>query len=579
MALEFTYNLFEHQQKHHPNDKAIVCRRNGNWKSYSTNEILSEINQIIIFLKLKGINRNDKVILLPGAATAKFIFFDLAIQTIGAITVMVHKTMNKQQFEIIKLETEARLIIFDNQESKNNLISESQAGSNLLLIDEIDYMRFSQTEIENEYISDVKKTSSIIYTSGTTGIPKGVMLSHENIMSNVNAMVPLIPINDKSKIISFLPYSHAFERTGIFSYIVAGASIHLIDKIDYLPKALLEIKPHLFTAVPRIIEKMYNEVFVYRSKKSSAAKWIIDWSLKAGIKHYETGGFKPLAWLKLLILRTTVFRKFKKKLGGNLKVIVVGAAHLNDNIAKIFAAANIPIREGYGLTEASPVITVNRMQKGLHKLGTVGLPLPGIEIRLENKNKNGEGEILVKGKNIMQGYFLKPEETKLVLNKDGWLKTGDIGKIVKKRFLKITDRKKDIFKTSSGKYIAPQELENHFKASEYIEQIIILGFQKPYVTSLIFPNYTLLKEWAKREEIHWTAPQYMALNIKVHQKIKEEIDTFNKTLPGHKRVKDFHLIYEDFSIENGQLSNTLKPIRKAIKNHYLKDIEQLYSKS
>lgn len=295
------------------------------------------------------------------------------------------------------------------------------------------------------------------------------------------------------------------------------------------------------------------------------------------MKYYEKKGFKPLGRLKLFVLRQMVFKKFRKKLGGNLKAIIVGAAHLNDDIAKIFAAAKIPIRIGYGLTEASPVISVNRMQKGLHKLGTVGLPLPGVEVIIHQANEQGEGEIWARGRNIMIGYFKKPDDTQKALNEDGWLMTGDIGKFVNKRFLKITDRKKDIFKTSAGKYIAPQELENHFKSSEFIEQINVIGFQKPYVSALVYPNYVMLKEWASVENIHWSSEKYMALNIKINEKIKEEIATLNKLIPAYKRIENFYLLSEDFSIENGLLSNTLKPIRAKILERYAKPIANLYN--
>lgn len=577
MKLELTSDLFQYQLDHNSNDKAIVCRSSKKWISYSTEECIKYIATYASYLNNKGIKKGDKVILIPGAAIADFIFIDLAIQQLGAITVMVHQTMNNAQIEEILEEIKASLLFYSIKASRKEQFEFLKQIDFAQGIEDIDLAQQKELKIEDAALKT--DTSTIIYTSGTSGRSKGVMLSHENIMSNVSSLIPLLPINNKCKVLSFLPFSHVFERTSLYSYIASGASIYLINEINYLPKALSEIRPNLFTAVPRIIERMYQEVFVYSSKKSRIVKAFINWSLKAGIQYYDKGGFKPLGWLKLVLLRQTIFRKFRNKLGGNLKAIIVGAAHLNPEISKIFAAAKIPLREGYGMTEASPVITVNRMQKGLYKLGTVGLPLPTVKIKINEPDEDGQGEIWVKGKNVMQGYYNRPEETARVLDNEGWLKTGDIGKLVKKKFLKITDRKKDIFKTSAGKYISPQVLQEHFGRTKFIERILIIGFQKPDVGALIYPNYTILEDWANIEKIHWTSPKYMAMNIKIKAKIQEEIDSLNKELPAYKRIRKFVLLAEDWSIENGQLSNTLKPIRPKIIADYTKEIDKVYSNS
>ena len=575
MKLIVTSDLFQHQLDHHKNETAIVCRSTKEWLTYSTKDCISQINKFSSYLKAQSVEQGSKVILIPGSATAQFVFIDLAIQQMQCITVMVHQTMSNVQIDEIISEVKPALIVFSQNAGRKDQLEYLSKYKMAIAIEAIE---LSAVLEDNTILhSAPKETSTIIYTSGTSGRSKGVMLSHENIMSNVSSLVPLLPINNKSKVLSYLPYSHIFERTSIYSYIASGASIYLINEVNYLPKALNAIKPNLFTAVPRIIERMYQEVFVYSSKKSPFIKAFIKWSLKAGIQYYDSRGFKPLGWLKLVLLRQTVFRKFRNKLGGNLKAIIVGAAHLNPEISKIFAAAKIPLREGYGMTEASPVITVNRMPRGLHKLGTVGLPLPTVKIKINDPDQSGQGEIWVQGKNVMQGYFNRPEETAKVLDDNGWLKTGDIGKLINNKFLKITDRKKDIFKTSAGKYISPQVLQEHFIKTPFIERILIIGFQKPYVGALIYPSYVLLEEWAKLEKIHWTSPKYMALNIKVKAKIQNEIDNLNKELAAYKRIKTFILLTEDWSIDKGQLSNTLKPIRQKIIADYSKEIEKSYA--
>ena len=412
MKLQTTSDLFKHQFDHHRNDKAIICRASKKWITYSTQDCIQNIAAFANYLKSLGIHAGDKVILIPGAATANFLFIDLAIQKLSAITVMVHQTMSNAQIDAIINEIEPTSLFFSKNSTRKDQFDHLKKFHFSHDIEEIVLEKKQDNFGESQ--SEQNDLSTIIYTSGTSGISKGVMLSHQNIMSNVSSLVPLLPINKNSKVLSFLPFSHIFERTCIYTYIASGVSIYLINEVNYLPNALTEIKPHSFTAVPRIIERMHQEVFIYSSKKSRIIKAFINWSLKAGVQYYSKGGFKPIGWFKLVLLRQTFFRKFRNKLGGNLKAIIVGAAHLNPEIAKIFAAAKIPLREGYGMTETSPVISVNRMQKGLHKLGTVGLPLPSVKIKIHQPDDNGAGEIWVKGKNVMLGYFKRPEETAAV---------------------------------------------------------------------------------------------------------------------------------------------------------------------
>ncbi len=419
-------------------------------------------------------------------------------------------------------------------------------------------------------------TSVIIYTSGTKGVPKGVMLSHKNVMSNVTALAPLLPLRGKDRALSFLPYSHVFERTTLYTYLILGIEIYLIEEPNQLARYLAELRPHLFTAVPRILEKMYDQALLTQADKNALGKYLLNWAFRHGPRYREKKGIDPLKWGKMWLSRMLVFRRFRKALGGNIKAIIVGAAHMNPAISRTFALAGIPIREGYGMTEASPVVSVNRMNPGLNKYGTVGLPLPNVQIKIYEPSEEGIGEIWVKGPNVMKGYLNEPEASKEVLLPEGWLRTGDMGRFVHKRFLQITDRKKDLFKTSSGKYIAPQVLEAHFRESHYIDQILLIGFQKPFLSALVLPNFEALEQWAQQEGVHWTSPIYMVLNIKVKAFIQEEIEGLNATLPGHERIQAFHLLHEEWTTTSGDLSHTLKPLRGPIQKKYQKEIDKMY---
>jgi long-chain acyl-CoA synthetase len=281
--------------------------------------------------------------------------------------------------------------------------------------------------------------------------------------------------------------------------------------------------------------------------------------------------------VQLFFARVLVLRMWRKKLGGKIRYMVVGAASLQPEIGRLFSAAGITIVEGYGMTETAPMISVNRFEPGMNLFGTVGMPIAGIDVKIDEPNEHHEGEILVKGPNVMQGYFKRPELTASVFTDDGWFRTGDVGKFVHGRFLKITDRKKDIFKTSAGKYISPLPLQNHFLKSPFIQQCLILGFQRPFVTALLVPNFQLLETWCKQQDIHWTSPQFMVHNIRVHAIYQEEVNRLNQSLPNHERIRNFVLCHQEWTVESGELTNTLKPIRKNLLDHYIKEIEKMYA--
>ena len=526
--------------------------------------------------------KGDHVIISPKLASASWIFLDFAIQQLGAIVVPCHSTNLPVIFEQIITETEPKACFFADESSLQHLVP------NKAILEEIPFFYSNEIKRQTEAIElnldfDLIKKEiaeedvcTLMYTSGTSGLPKGVMLSHSNLMSNLKCVLPLMPFRYKKVGLSFLPYSHILERSIVFAYITTGMTLYLAGNRENVRFHLKRVRPHYFTVVPRILERMYDQLLTQRAQSSLLKRKMIDWALNLSSKYRENKRFYFWFWVKVWMARWIVLNKFKRMLGGRVEVIYSGAAYLNPKIVRIFSIMGIKVREGYGMTETSPVISLSRIEPGMHKIGTVGLPIPCIDIQILNPNESGEGEIAVKGPNVMLGYYKKPEETKLAFTTDGWFKTGDIGRMVDKRFLQVTDRKKDIFKTSSGKYIAPVVIENHFRQSRYIDQIMIIGFQRPYLVALIKPNFDLLKIWSETNGIHWTSPPYMVLNIKIKQKIQKEIDSLNESLPGYQRLIKFHLFAEEWSAENGELTYTMKLIRPKILDDFEKEIVSLY---
>ena len=591
MNLRRTFDLIPFQLSNYPSNRCLVTRQDQTWVSYSTTDCQNKIDAYSKSLLGLGIKKGDRVLIIPHLASAEWIFLDLAIQQIGAIVVPIHFTSNIQQFHHIAQHTKAKVCFIGNHSLGEKFLSKEQAKPDLqvffldgqetekdslaYLLKHYDIPNGKDLETIKAEISE-SDLSAIIYTSGTTGIPKGVMLTHKNIISNVKVSLPIFPIYPGMLALSFLPFSHIFERMAVYTYLAAGPELHLLVDRNYLTEALKEVRPHIFTSVPRILEKMYEQVLANTATKSWSSRRLIHWALEIGRKHRERPISNIFYWLKWQLARVLVLNRLKRNMGGRVQAILVGAAHLQPALGRLMGAMGIKARVGYGMTETAAVVTVNRFRPGLFAFGTVGLPVPGISLKINQPNEHGEGEILVKGPNVMLGYYKQPHETKAVLNEEGWLHTGDIGKFVKKRFLQITDRKKDIFKTSAGKYIAPQMLENHFKQSTFIEQIMILGFKRPFVTAIIKPNFELLETWCKENKIHWTSPIYMALNIKVKQKIQEEVQQLNESLANYQTIRKFHLIHQEWTIESGLLTYTMKLVRPKILEAYQKEVDQLY---
>ncbi len=566
--------------KNDPNRKLIHYQKNGNWESYTALAFAELICSATQFLESKSVKEGSKVILVPSMTNAYVIAMDCAVQSIGGISCMVHSTTTETHWNAILSELHPELIIC----SETNMLQKIDSSYHDITLsldkqDDQEKIFKGACDIGSWKTQSQKwnedHLSSIIYTSGSTGEPKGVMLSHKNLYSNVISIVDLLPLPKRSRIMSFLPYSHVFERTMLFAYLKAGASLYFPSSRNDLFEAYGKVKPHMFNAVPRIIEVMYKYIQDVKSNSGPIQKKIIDWSLRLAEKFDQRGQMNLSYRLKLGLARILVFRKFRKKFGGQLIGILVGAAKLNPMLSNVFQAAGIPMREGYGMTETSPAIAVNRFGKGEYKFGSVGRPIKDVKVKIDIQEDSGFGEILVEGDNVMLGYY-KNESITQASFQDGWLKTGDLGYLDEDGFLFINDRKKNIFKTSSGKYVSPGKIEELIKPTDFIHQVMIVGFQKPFVTALVVPNFERLQAFAERQNIHWTSPKYMCLNIKIVQRIKEEIDTLSRGLESHEKIRKVLLIDEPWTIENGLLSPTLKLKRNAILQRNQKIINEAY---
>ena len=585
--MDFTrlFDIPNFQANRYPQEVALAMLEQGKWITFSSEKLVQSIEQTSATLLRLGLKKGNKIALIGKTGSIYWNVLDFAAQQIGVIVVPILSGVPQYQMEYILEESQIEFLFFNqkNDIDNHNYLFVKKYNTYNIENQLIDFFKII-TEEEKEEIERLKNSilpgdlATIIYTSGTSGEPKGVMLSHYNLVSNIKSVLPLVPFINGKATISFLPLSHVFERTITFSYMAMGANIYYTGGIDNLEMCLKSVRPYYWSSVPRVLEKIYDRIIQEREKGNFLKKALINFALRVGERYDERKNYDFLFQVKRKIADVFVYRIWRKSIGGNVRGIVVGAAALQPNLSKLFSAAKIPIREGYGCTETSPVISFNRFEPGGVIYGTVGIPVPGVEVRIEKSDEyeNGDGEILVKGPNVMMGYFNKKEETEEAFTEDGWYKTGDIGRFENKRFLKITDRKKDLFKTSHGKFISPQVVENQLKTSSFIDQCMVYGLGKPYVVALIIPNFNQLKEWCDEHKIHWTAPQYMVINPKVETFFKALIDELNKELEAVEQVKKFHLLFEEWSVTSQELTPTLKIRRKIITDKNKNLLDKLY---
>ena len=573
------------QQVKLPTDNMFVTKTNGQWIGMSTSDFLNEVMEVSKGLLAFGIEPGENVALVS-SNRVEWNIMDIAIQQIGAIVVPLYPTISENDYRYILNDAKIKLCVVSNAElcaKIQSIQSETPSLKHLFSFDSLE--NCANWRSIHEHASEANESTvrdrmahvkaddlaTIIYTSGTTGNPKGVMLSHANILSNVAACVEPIPADNNSKVLSFLPVCHIYERMLHYLYMHLGCSIHFAESMETIGDNIREVKPDVFSAVPRLIEKVYDRILAKGEELTGIKRALFYWAVSVGSEYDVTG---KSAWykLKLFVARKLIFKKWQEALGGNVKAIASGSAALQPRLARIFLAAGIPILEGYGLTETSPVVSVNSFVKGI-RIGSVGSLIEGVQVKIAV-----DGEILVKGPNVMLGYYNLPDVTAEVIDQDGWFHTGDIGTFESNQFLKITDRKKEIFKTSGGKYIVPQAMENKFKESRFIEQIMVIGEGEKFPAALIVPNFVFLKEWAVRKEIQLSSDSLKELiqQDTVIARIQKEIDHFNVGFGNWEQVKRFALLDQEFTVAGDELTPTLKLKRKKILAKYAETYSKIY---
>ncbi|MEZ7500583.1 AMP-binding protein [Flavobacterium sp. Arc3] len=568
---------------------ALATKKNGVWIKTSTEEFISKANAISRALLMMGIKKDDKIALISTNNRTEWSIMDIGILQTGAQNVPIYPTISADDYAYILNHSGATYCFISDVEifEKINSIRDKVPAlkevysfdeipgcknwSELLLIGE-DQSNQNELEERKEKVLPYD-LATIIYTSGTTGTPKGVMLSHNNLVSNVLAIVNLVPFPaGKAKALSFLPVCHIFERTALYLYQYHGVSIYFGESIEKISDNIKDVKPTIITAVPRLLEKVYDKIYAKGTELTGIKKKLFFWAIDLGLR-FEPYGANGLWYeMQLKIARKLIFSKWKEGLGGNLELIVSGSAALQPRLARVFTAADIPILEGYGLTETSPAISFNDLNnKGL-RIGTVGKVIEHVQVKIAE-----DGEILCKGPNVMLGYYKDEKLTNEVI-KEGYFHTGDIGNIDEDGFLKITDRKKEMFKTSGGKYIAPQLLENKMKQSRFIEQILVIGEGQKMPAALIQPNFEFLKEWANihKIDIGKTNSDHI-VHQKVLERIQKDINNLNEKFGNWEKIKRFELTADLWSIDGGQLTPTLKLKRKNIKELYKEQYQKIYS--
>ena len=579
---EFAY----YQLENYNLDKALVTKYDGKWVVTSSQEFVDKSNAVSRALLRMGVKANDKIAVISMTNRTEWNIMDIGVLQVGAQNVPIYPTISEEDYAYILNHSESTYVFVSCEEVYQKVkavrdqipslkevysfdkLSDCKHWGELLELGADDSNQ-SEVEARKDAVQP-EDLATLIYTSGTTGRPKGVMLSHWNIVSNTLASKERVPFEHGASSLSFLPICHIFERMVMYLYLYCGISVYFAEGLDKIGDNLKEVKPNVMTVVPRLLEKVYDKIIARGAELTGIKKGLFFWAVELGLKYepYEANGW----WYekKLGLARKLIFSKWKESLGGNLETMVSGSAALQPRLARVFGAAGIPVMEGYGLTETSPVISVNDQRNAGWKIGSVGRIIDDVEVKIAD-----DGEILCKGPNVMMGYYKDPEKTAEVI-KDGYFHTGDIGEIDAEGFLKITDRKKEMFKTSGGKYVAPQLLENRFKQSRFIEQIMVVGEGEKMPAALIQPNYEFLYEWADRHNITLGANSDIVVNEKVLARYQKEVDEANESFAKWEKVKQFRLTPDVWSVDDGHLTPTMKLRRKIIREKYIHLYNDIY---
>jgi len=580
--------LYQYHQQYSKPDM-FGTKENGVWKTYSSAEVITLVNQLSAGLLKMGlgnkdlpIEERDKVAVIS-KNRPEWLILDLACQQIGVVLCPIYPTTHEKEIAFIFNDAAIQYVFVSGEEllyKMKNIQKEIPSLKSIISFDETPEATHWK-KVLNGDVAGIKEISSninpadcatIIYTSGTTGTPKGVMLSHQNIVSNVLNAVKSFPFPPmpKARALSFLPLNHIFERVASYIYMNSGISIFYAESMETIGNDLKEVKPVLFTTVPRLLEKVFEKIMAKGTELTGIKKKLFDWAVKLGLK-YDIS--TPGGWnyqCELWLANKIIFNKWRAALGGNVKYVITGGAACQVKLLRIFTAAGVPVFEGYGPTENSPVISVNCQKKGGTKFGTVGLVIEGQEVKLE-----ADGEICVKGPSVMMGYYKRPDLThEVIIN--GWLHTGDIGVMEEGGYLKITDRKKELFKTSGGKYVAPQAIENKLKESNFVEQIMVIGAEQKFVGALIVPSFQALKTWMEENNIQCDSNDTIVAHPAVLVHFEKVIQQYNQHFNPFEQIKKFVLIAEEWCVENGELTPKLSMKRKVIMEKHQTLIENLY---
>ncbi len=585
------FDFMEYQRQHSPLEDMLSGKEDGIWRKYSTEEIANTVNALSAGLLKLGISCNDESpegrdkVAIVSKNRPEWLMIDMAVQQIGAVLTPIYPTINVNELEFILQDAEVKIIVVNDEslcEKVQSIKGRLPHLQEIYSFDKVVDVKHWKEILNNEpgYLEQVKTISktivtddiaTIIYTSGTTGKPKGVMLSHKNIVSNVLSSTPCLPPDKNMKALSFLPLNHIFEKMISYLYLYSGTSIYYAENLESIGDNLKEIKPDIFTTVPRLLEKVYDKIMAKGYELTGVKRKLFFWAHDVATK-FEINKNTGLTYnIKLSIANKLIFNKWREALGGKVKAIVSGGAACQVRLIRIFTAAQIPIMEGYGLTETSPVISVNRWDEKGRMFGSVGQVIDGVQVKIAE-----DGEILCKGPNVMKGYYKQPHLTDEVMDND-WFKTGDIGILIDDQFLKITDRKKEMFKTSGGKYVAPLPIESKLKESMYIETVMVIGAEQKYTGALIVPSYSNLKVWCKENNILYTTEEEIIKNTKVIEFYKDLVESFNKYFNNVEQIKKFELLPHDWTVDTGELTPKMSLKRKVIMEKYRGSVQRIYN--
>ncbi|HVI43498.1 MAG TPA: long-chain fatty acid--CoA ligase [Chitinophaga sp.] len=586
------FDVIPYQLEKYPKADMLAAKENGQWRKYSTQEVAdltlrlsSGLMQLGVKTGITDHETKDKIAIIS-PNRPEWIITDIACQQLGAVLTPIYPTISLPELEFVLNNAEACMLFVGNKELFDKVMEmrdKLPSIREIFTFDKVEGARHWKEVIELAREEDFPKIdairknispeelATILYTSGTTGTPKGVMLTHNNIMSNVQACTPCLPVNKDARALSFLPLNHIFERMVTYLFMTAGVPIYYAESTDTIAANLKEVKPTIFTTVPRLLEKVYEKIMSTGLELKGIKRVLFFWAVNLG-KKYEINhdmGF----WynIQLKLANKLIFSKWRAALGGNIQAIVNGAAACQVRLLRIFTSAGIPIVEGYGLTETSPVISVNRYEVEDRMFGTVGPVISNVQVKIAE-----DGEILCKGPNVTMGYYKRPDLTTEAIT-DGWFHTGDVGILIDNKFLKITDRKKELFKTSGGKFVAPQPIENKFKESPFIEQIMVVGEDRKFAAALIVPSFSNLTSWCQKRSIPYTTNEEMIRNPEIVDLFKQAMDKYNQFFNHVEQIKKFVLLPKEWTVDGGELTPTLKVKRKVVLEKYKQEIDSIYA--